>query len=29
VAIVGARLGKLVELIGEHSLASISALDAR
>ena len=29
VAIVGARRGKLVELIGEHSLASVSALDAR
>ena len=29
VAIVGARLGKLVELINEHGLASVSALDAR
>jgi hypothetical protein len=25
----GARLGKLVELINEHGLASVSALDAR
>jgi hypothetical protein len=29
VAIVGARLGKLVELINEHGLASVSAVDAR
>jgi hypothetical protein len=29
VAIVGARLGKLVELINEHGLASVSAHDAR
>ncbi len=29
VAIVGARLGKLVDLINEHSLASVSAVDAR
>ena len=28
-AIVGARLRKLVELINEHGLASVSALDAR
>ena len=27
--IVGARLGKLVELINEHDLGSISAVDAR
>ena len=29
VAIVGARLGKLVELISAHNLTSISAVDAR
>jgi hypothetical protein len=29
VAIVGTRLGKLVELINEHGLASVSAVDAR
>ena len=29
VAIVGARLGKLVDLINEHGLASVSAVDAR
>jgi hypothetical protein len=29
VAIVGVRLGKLVDLINEQSLASVSALDAR
>jgi hypothetical protein len=29
VAIVGARLGKLVELINEHGLASVTALDLR
>ena len=29
VVVTGARLGKLVELINEHSLASVSALDAR
>jgi hypothetical protein len=29
VVIVGARLGKLVELINEHGLASVSAQDAR
>jgi hypothetical protein len=29
VVIVGARLGKLVELIGTHDLAAVSVLDAR
>jgi hypothetical protein len=29
VAIVGARLGKLVELINGHNLTSVSAVDAR
>ena len=29
VVIVGARLGKLVELLGGHDLAAVSALDAR
>jgi hypothetical protein len=29
VVIVGARLGKLVELLGSHDLASVSVLDAR
>ncbi|HZL46321.1 MAG TPA: hypothetical protein VFC28_08845 [Opitutaceae bacterium] len=29
VVVTGARLGKLVELINEHSLASVSAQDAR
>jgi hypothetical protein len=29
VAVTGARLGKLVELINEHGLASVSAVDAR
>jgi len=29
VAIVGTRLGKLVELINEHGLTSVSAVDAR
>ena len=29
VVVTGARLGKLVELINEHGLASVSAVDAR
>jgi len=29
VVLVGARLGKLVELINEHDLGSVSAVDAR
>jgi len=29
VVMVGARLGKLVELINEHDLGSVSAVDAR
>jgi hypothetical protein len=29
VVITGARLGKLVDLINEHGLASVSAVDAR
>ena len=29
VVVTGARLGKLVDLINEHGLASVSAVDAR